>query len=141
MLQTSLIKFKYLPINSICESVRCIKAAWFGCDSISFSTGSSYNDVFVVNWFATFWSIFSKLICNILITLQTWCACSSWLFHSRWGQSEKLVMWPVFSCNLSSVDTLSPFSIFSLLFVCFVFLQNICYSRKNIFLQWAKRHL
>ena len=48
MLQTSLLKFKYLPIKSICETVRCIKAAWCCCNLTSSQKGSPYNDVFDV---------------------------------------------------------------------------------------------
>ena len=47
------------------------------------------------------------------------------------GKSEKLVMWPMFSFDLSSMKAFPLFSIFSFLFSCFCFFQE--YSRMFLF--------
>ena len=47
------------------------------------------------------------------------------------GKSAKLVMWPMFSFDLSSMKAFPLFSIFSFLFSCFCFFQE--YSRMFFF--------
>ena len=65
-----LFKFRYVPISSISETVRCIKAAWCGCHSVSSQKGSLFSNLFAVYRFAIFlsYSILDVLIvCDCFI--------------------------------------------------------------------------